>query len=143
MKYLLIPNSILLNIIRNVQRSYPYEVAGVLLGSEFRDFYKVRTVYHFKKCRITEYSFNFDIMEWMHVITNGRRSGLAYLGLYHSHPNAHAIPSNIDIHRMIECPGEIWLIIALPEANTIEYAAYTVLDPASALLKLNIIISEN
>jgi len=56
-------------------------------------------------------SFWFDEGEWMRVVIRGRGEGLEYIGLYHTHPGRSPVPSLSDRHRMLECPGEVWLIV--------------------------------
>ncbi|RLF18684.1 MAG: hypothetical protein DRZ82_07775 [Thermoprotei archaeon] len=123
---------------REARSNYPYEICGVMLGKYFSDGLLVLKAYPMTGMKRERWTFEIDVREWIRIINEGRKEGYIYIGLYHSHPDAHPIPSNTDIHRMLECPGEIWLIVSVYRDRPMEMAAYTMPSASSALLRVNL-----
>lgn len=58
--------------------------------------------------------FRIDPVEWMENILERQGEDLSYVGIAHSHLSSTAKPSPLDVYFMMECPGEIWLIVSVP-----------------------------
>ncbi|RLF24096.1 MAG: hypothetical protein DRN15_04155 [Thermoprotei archaeon] len=132
---LLIPEYILDDILKDAMRSYPREICGVLLGNTDGMLYRVNLAEKLMQGRGEEGYFLMDLNEWMGCIMRARKQGLSYIGMYHSHPNGSPMPSSVDMHRMLECPGEIWLIVAV-EKGLASYAAYVAPTSSSAIIRV-------
>ena len=135
---LYITKGIVKQIEDEVIKSYPYEVCGVMMGRSFNDGFIVLKAQQMEGLSRHKWAFEINIREWMTIIREGRREGYRYIGLYHSHPDAQPIPSNADIHRMLECPGEIWLIVSIFREGKVKMAAYTMPSASSALARIPI-----
>lgn len=138
---LIIPIRLLRQVIKEAKTAYPLESFGVLLGDIDGCSYLVRRISPLRRGLTARDFFILDLNEWMEAILSGRHEGLSYIGLYHSHPNASSLPSNPDIHRMMECPGEVWLIVALSSKGEVNYAAYTLATPTLALLRVEVLLT--
>ncbi len=124
----------------DVVRYYPKEVCGVLLGTISGTTGYVKSYVRLKTLEVLDRKFWFDENEWMSAIINGRKRGLKYIGIVHSHPNGSAVPSIEDFERMIECPGEVWLILSY-DGSRIEYTAWSVCGYDLMTRKLDVIIN--
>jgi len=132
-----IDNIVFEKILRHIREEYPNEACGIMVG-DIDGLYIVREVYRLKNILNIKYRFWFDIHEWIEKITYARKKGYKYIGVYHSHSNRSILPSLSDSERMLECPGEIWLIISYNIGN-IRYAAWTILGYELGLTKINIV----
>ncbi|MEZ0346598.1 MAG: Mov34/MPN/PAD-1 family protein [Infirmifilum sp.] len=56
--------------------------------------------------------FRTGFQDWFHAVKELEKRGHKYLGLLHNHPYASPTPSPLDVERMSECPGEIWIIVS-------------------------------
>lgn len=124
-----------------VEKEYPLEVCGVLAGKivdkrAFVEEYKILE-------NILESStrFWFDERKWMETVCEFKRKGLEYIGLFHSHPDGSVLPSLADRHRMMECPGEIWLILAYSPKKGFDICAWVISDYISSFSKVNLVIT--
>ena len=124
-------------IIREAEEAYPDEVIGVLLGRCIGEEYEVLEAVRLGKARGR---FTLDDARWLRAALSGRERGLEYLGVYHSHPDGSARPSGADLHVMLQCPGEVWLIVAIGRDGVKDVRAYTVPGPAAAHRRLELII---
>ncbi len=61
--------------------------------------------------------FRVDPVKWMRTVLDGEERGLEYIGMYHTHVRGRARPSPLDVRYMMECPGEVWLIVTPEEAR--------------------------
>jgi len=133
---LLVPRAIVEEIVRHVEEEYPVEACGVLLGSVRGGAAVVRRVRRLRNILASSTAFWFDVREWMATIIDARRAGMEYIGLYHSHNREQPLPSLSDQHRMLECPGEVWLIVAYRPGHEPRLAAYRVDDYGSGIARV-------
>ncbi|MCD6357448.1 MAG: M67 family metallopeptidase [Thermoproteales archaeon] len=135
--YLLrIPQRILDEILEHARREYPIEACGVLLGSIAGGVGTASRAVPLRNLLASSKAFWFDVREWMQVIIDSRREGLEYIGLYHTHARDEPLPSLSDRHRMLEAPGEIWLILALRPGREPKMAAYRIDDYGSSIMRV-------
>ncbi|RLE54297.1 MAG: hypothetical protein DRJ40_11175 [Thermoprotei archaeon] len=123
-------------IFNHVRSTYPREAFGVLLGYFSGDAYIVKRAIALEKGYSSEFSFSIDYREWLERVLAGVKQGLCYIGMYHSHPDAEPLPSTEDVHTMIQCPGEVWLIVGVWSDGRVEYAAYTIPGPGCGIARL-------
>lgn len=131
---LVLPRRVLEEVLRHASETYPEEACGVLLGVVERGSGVVRRAVPLRNVLQSRDSFWFDEEEWMRVVARGREEGLEYIGLYHTHPGKSPVPSLSDRHRMLECPGEVWLIVGFEPGGRVSLAAYRVGDDGYSLL---------
>jgi len=135
---LAIPRGIAQGIVEHVEREYPIEACGALLGRVEGGTAFVEKAVPLKNVLGSSTAFWFDDRDWMRTIMDARREGLEYIGLYHSHAREQPLPSLADRHRMIECPGEVWLIIAYRPGSEPRFAAYRIDDYGSAVMRVEV-----
>ena len=131
---LAIPRGVLEDVLRHASEAYPEEACGVLLGRVERGRGTVLKAVPLRNILRSREGFWFEEAEFMSAVLAGRREGLEYIGLYHTHPDRSPIPSLPDRHRMLECPGEVWLIVGFSPGRRATLAAYRVGDDGYSLL---------
>jgi len=135
--YLLrIPRHVLEEMLKHARREYPIEACGVLLGSVKGGVGTALKAVPLKNLLASSRAFWFDVREWMRVIINSRKEGLEYIGLYHTHARDEPLPSLSDRHRMLEAPGEVWLILAVRPGQEPRMAAYRIDDYGSSIMRV-------
>lgn len=122
----MLPLSVLNEILAHVRREYPVEACGVLLGRVREGTALVVRSVPLTNILASSSAFWFDVREWMATVMSGRRGGLSYIGIYHSHAREQPLPSLADRHRMLECPGEVWLLVAYLPSGEPRLAAFKV-----------------
>ncbi|OYT38922.1 hypothetical protein B6U96_03135 [Archaeoglobales archaeon ex4484_92] len=133
-----IPKNVYDNIINIIEKHYPLEACGVLLGKIENETAKVVEVKEIKNVLESTSMFWFDIKEWMNVILEAKERKLEYIGLFHSHIKGSPIPSLPDRHRMLECPEEVWIIVSYKLGTKPDIAAWRINDFGSSIMKLRL-----
>ncbi|HDI74439.1 MAG: hypothetical protein DRJ52_07340 [Thermoprotei archaeon] len=128
LKRLLLKRSVFEEIRRESEKAYPLEACGVLFGRLEGEEAIVSKYRSLRNVIETPGRFWFSEREWMKVICEERKLGLDYIGLFHSHPRGSPIPSPADRHRMLECPGEVWVIAAYEPKKLFKLCAWVILD---------------
>jgi len=137
---IVLPRRIVSRIIDIIEESFPIEACGILLGTIKGKVARVEHVESLDNILGSSRAFWFDERDWMQKIIEGKRKGYRYIGLFHSHFREDAIPSLSDRHRMLECPGEVWLIVAYKPGMKPSFTAWRIDDWGSSILKLKILI---
>ncbi len=135
---LVLPESVLGEILRHIKEEYPVEACGIMVGVVEGGRGLVKRVRRMRNALASPHAFWFDVREWMQGILDAQREGLSYIGLYHSHAREQPLPSLSDQHRMLECPGEVWLIVASRPSCEPRLAAYRVDDFGSAVARVRV-----
>ena len=115
-----------LNIICDrAQETYPEECCGLLLGRESHGETELIEVWptenhwnaestNFDPTDLTkERRYAIDPKEMLRVQKQGRDRGLNIIGIYHSHPDNPAIPSECD--REYAWPEYLYIIVSVPK----------------------------
>ena len=123
-----LPSRYLQQIIAYAHQCYPEECCGLLIGQQQQTEKIVRQIYHTsnswgEECTSDLFSqggskqnrFAIAPAELLQAQKAARSQNLSILGVYHSHPNAAAIPSEFD--RAIAWPEYSYLIISLLQQN--------------------------
>lgn len=130
-------------IVKEVKQSYPKEACGIM-GGVIKDG-RIIVSYTSKLSNVfsEEGKFWFSELDWMHKVASLISHGLNYIGLYHSHPDSTPTPSLNDLERMIECPGEIWLILSYTPSNSLSLSirAWTIPDFNSGLMRIPVVVN--
>ncbi len=90
-------------IIKDAEQSYPYECCGFLFGKEAEN---ERTVTAAKEVNNSkeinkEKRFEISAVDYMKAERFADENNLTLLGVYHSHPNHPAIPSEHDLKQAL------------------------------------------
>ena len=100
-------------VILHSEEAYPRESCGLLVGLRFADLIRVCEVHRSENIAMepahhfeVDPQLRFDLERWL------RESSLELVGVYHSHPEGEALPSDTDIARAWE-PNLFWLITAV------------------------------
>jgi len=126
-----------LDLYHHISEKYPLEACGILLGKIENGIAIVTRILPLRNIKESRTEFWIDEKEWIEKILEAQKQGLEYIGLYHSHPDAEPLPSPSDRHKMLECPGEVWLIVGYSPSG-INMAAYRVGDDGYSLLSLRV-----
>ncbi len=132
-----IPPAIASELERIARTAGPVEACGVLLGRVEGEIAVVEEVVGLKNVLRSHERFWFDLVEWMEVVLEGKKRGLEYIGIFHTHPRGRLLPSLSDRQRMLECPGEVWLILALEDGG-LEMAAWRVDDWGTGVARVEV-----
>ncbi|RLE70509.1 MAG: hypothetical protein DRJ43_01885 [Thermoprotei archaeon] len=127
-------------MLREAEREYPIEACGVLAGSIAGGVAVVEEAASMKNLLASNRAFWFDAKEWMRLIMEFESRGLEYIGLYHTHDRPEPLLSLSDRHRMLECPGEVWVVIAYRPHHKPRIAAYRIDDYGSSILRLPVVV---
>lgn len=119
---------------------YPHEACGLMAG---RDGAVLR-LYRMKNLDASPVSYRLDPSEQLSVMREMERDGLDIVGIYHSHPDAPAMPSQTDISRAFfpgtrepNFPGAAYLIVSLA-AGEPEIRAFRITSEAIEKVRLKV-----
>ncbi len=100
-------------IISHAQTVAPIEACGYLAGTIVSAaIYDVEQVFMMQNTDESREHFTFDPQEQFAVLKAARAKGLSLIGVYHSHPESPALPSQEDI-RLAYDPNMIYVIVSL------------------------------
>lgn len=89
-----------------------FEEKVFILGGEVEnDVAMIREVIEISGL-FTQGEFKISFQEWLNAVRELESRGVDYIGILHTHPYSTFIPSPLDVLRMSECPGEIWIIVS-------------------------------
>ena len=106
-----IPKIIHNDMIAHAQEGFPLEVCGILGGAGDT----VSVNYRMTNTDASNEHFMMEPKEQFAVVKELRAKGLSMLGIYHSHPETPARPSEEDI-KLALTPAVSYLIISLADA---------------------------
>lgn len=131
--------SILHHIEAHAQSVYPRESCGLLLGARFGAGWQVSGIEESRNVAPDDRNDRFEIDPalLLRVQKSARAGGKPMMGIYHSHPNGAAIPSQTDLDNAWQI-GMLWMITALDIAQ-IETRAYVRDEAGFAPISLKII----
>ena len=124
MEVVRIGRDVLERILRHCVESYPYECCGLMLGTSQEgnrvviDVVRVSNV-HEDDRRVR---YMIDPMEYYEAEKQAEKRGLQVVGIYHSHPNVPARPSQYDLNHSF--PWYTYLIVSVNEGGVAEYRAW-------------------
>ena len=132
------PNIAMRQIIVAAEESCPEEACGLLWGKRCEADVYVASVYQSKNCADdprTKFEVNPQLRFDLERLA--REGEMDVVGLYHSHPNGSAKPSEIDLSRAWET-SLIWVIIGLEEGKVVERKAYKVEKPKERFVEIDL-----
>ena len=115
-------------IVSHAERAYPNECCGLLVGERRAGDVFIREVHGSANMAITpENQFEIDPQLRFDLERRARQEALDLVGVYHSHPDGEASPSQTDIQRAWES-SLVWLITAVKNGSAVTTTAHLVLD---------------
>lgn len=118
-----IPQAIHDDMFAHAQEGFPLEVCGLLGGLGET----VTAIYRMTNTDASNEHFMMDPREQFAVVKDLRAKDLAMLGIYHSHPESPARPSEEDI-KLALTPEVSYLIISLENAAAPDMKSYKISD---------------
>ena len=118
----------------HAERTYPEECCGVLIGGAGVEPPRVELVREIANVHEDERRRRFLLDPRQHLVAQkeARSRGLAVIGVYHSHPDHAAQPSEHD--RRHAWPNLRYLIVAVEHGTAGEITAWTLSTDGSAML---------
>lgn len=116
-----IPTAIHDDLIAHAREGFPLEVCGILGGSVD----SVSAIYRMTNTDASNEHFMMDPKEQFAVIKALRAAGISMLGIYHSHPESPARPSEEDI-RLALTPEVSYVIISLADSAAADIKSYKI-----------------
>ena len=115
-------------IVSHAERAYPNECCGLLVGERRAGDVFIREVHGSANMAITpENQFEIDPQLRFDLERRARQEALDLVGVYHSHPDGDAAPSQTDIQRAWES-SLVWLITAVKNGSAATTTAHIVLE---------------
>lgn len=121
---LILPPDVRARIDAWVRAGHPEETCGMLVGSRIGDRTLVARAVQARNLAREHRRDRFDLDPVAYVITDGeaRSEGLAVVGIWHSHPEHPAVPSEADLHAA--WAHHSYLIAEVDEDGVRESASY-------------------
>lgn len=109
-------------ILSEAARHYPHECCGLLAGSgaEITAAFPVENV---EKDRRHD-RFVLDPVGYIEADRRAAEAGLSIVGIYHSHPDHPARPSETDRGYAAPWEGYVWIIVSVVKGNVERWGAF-------------------
>jgi|Deesub1362A_J573_1020465.scaffolds.fasta_scaffold00788_4 proteasome lid subunit RPN8/RPN11 len=114
-----IPKRILEEMVNHARKEFPFEACGILAGRNG----EVSKLYPLQNEERSEISYFASPREQIRAFKKMREEGLELVGIYHSHPNSPARPSQRDVE-LAFYPEAVYLIVSLKSPDIPEVKAY-------------------
>jgi len=107
------------------EATYPHECCGFLFGSEQADQRDISHYLEVENSQVEnrERRFLVSTDDYKNAEAHAEKNGLQLLGIYHSHPDHPAIPSETD--RMQAMPFFSYIIVAVAKGTSQELTSWT------------------
>jgi len=108
-------------IVKDAEQSYPYECCGFLYGTEAGDerIVKIAKEVVNDKTENKESRFEISAIDYMKAERFADENNLILLGVYHSHPNHPAVPSEHDLKQALPFFSYIIVSVIKNKVNNI------------------------
>lgn len=127
----------LLSIRSHAENTYPEECCGLLLGTiadnvktlvavwPTENAWSAETEDHCSEAKILTKKRRYAIspQDMLKGMKEGRDRNLEIIGIYHSHPDGEAVPSECD--RTLAWPQYSYIIVSVPQGNCKEVRSWT------------------
>jgi len=110
MEQIIISDKHIKEIIQHAKDGYPEEVCGILAGKKD----KVIKVFKITNIEHSSVSYFMDSKQQFKAMKECREKGWKMIGIYHSHPEANAYPSDKDV-KLAFYEDVAYIIISLKE----------------------------
>jgi proteasome lid subunit RPN8/RPN11 len=108
------------------QRTYPDECCGILLGLEadgVRDTADIRPIVNARDDGQSYHRFVISPEDYMRAELDARKRGLDVIGVYHSHPDHPAKPSDYDREHAL--PFYSYVIVSIHQGTAVDLKSFT------------------
>ena len=130
-------------ILSHAERAYPNECCGLLVGERRAGDVFIREVHRSANMAPTpENQFEIDPQLRFDLERRVREETLDLVGVYHSHPDGDAAPSQTDIQRAWES-SLVWLITAVKNGSAATTTAHLVLGSVMRFKEIPMKIMSN
>jgi len=122
---LVLDASLLRNLCQHAEQRYPEEGAGLLLGSVEGDRRRATSIKLLENRSVPETRrrrYLIHAVEMLHAEQEAEAAGVEILGVFHSHPDHPAAPSEFDREHAL--PWYVYLIIRVQAGNAMESRAW-------------------
>ncbi len=139
---LVVPRRILAEMQEHGRDSYPYECCGFLLGAaegETRKVHEARRQSN-ERSESRENRFLISPGQFRAAETRAKAAGLQMIGIYHSHPDSPARPSEYD--REHAWPWFSYLILSVRKGKPAEAAVWRLRDDRAGYDEVSLEIGE-
>lgn len=137
---LVIKRGALEEIIRRCVDSYPYETAGLMLGKDNIVFEAL----HLRNVHEDDHRvrYRLDPMEYYAAEKTAEAKGYEVLGVYHSHPDVPAVPSQYDLQYAL--PPWSYLIVSVTSGKHLGYNGWKAVerDGIKRFEKLDLLVED-
>ena len=111
-KELVIPSEIYEEILKHCSDEYPREACGVAASGRVMDMCEMKKIYPMKNVSDTpRLCYLIDPEEQLRTFKKIRQEGLELCGIYHSHANTEAFPSEKDLE-LAFYPSAAYIIVS-------------------------------
>ena len=120
---------------------YPNECCGFLLGNTMngtRTIIKIKPVVNTREQENLYNRYLIPPEEYMRIERQAREEELEMIGIYHSHPDAEARPSQYDIDH--SWPFYSYVIVSVKNKNAVTMTSWRLKDDRSAFDEEDIIV---
>lgn len=130
-----LPRSLVNRILQHAQQSPQDEVCGLISEKDGRPSrcYPVPNAAGDRRHR-----FDMDPAQLIAAMRRMRDDGEELFAIYHSHPDAPALPSPQDI-RLNEYPDAVHLIVSLNTEGVLEMRAFRIVDEVAMSMELELV----
>ncbi len=128
-------------IFEQMERSYPNEGGGFLLGIVDGDKVTIQDVIEVENVFETEEQYHRYAMtpqNWADMEDQADARGLTLAGYYHSHPNSPAIPSEYD--RVYALPNFVYIISSIVEGQAVDMQAWLLRDDRTQFDSISLLV---
>jgi proteasome lid subunit RPN8/RPN11 len=128
-------------IFQQMERSYPNEGGGFLLGSVEGDKVTIHDVIEVENVFETEEQYHRYAMtpqNWANMEDQADEQGLTLVGYYHSHPDSPAIPSEYD--RVYALPNFVYIISSVVEGKAVDMQTWLLRDDRSQFDSISLLV---
>jgi len=135
METLQLPRPLANQILAHAQGSPDAEICG-LLGGQHN---VAQNCYPIDNCAADPTRrYQMDPKKQIAAMRQMRETGEALVAIYHSHPSAPAVPSDIDI-READYLDAVYLVISLSTEGVLQMSAFTIANGAASPLPLELL----
>lgn len=128
-------------IFEQMERSYPNEGGGFLLGSIDGSTVTIHDVIEVENVFETEEQYHRYAMtpqNWANMEDQADEQGLILVGYYHSHPDSPAIPSEYD--RVYALPNFVYIISSIVEGKAVDMQTWLLRDDRSQFDSISLLV---
>lgn len=122
-------------VMREGEAAYPYECCGLVLGrlddNDGRTVHSLLIVNNSREGEDKRRRFVIEPLDFLKAEREAAKKGLEVLGIYHSHPDHPALPSQYDLDHAL--PFYSYLIVSVAEGAAGDLFSYRLKDDRSEL----------